>query len=81
MTTLPADEDYAHSVLAIFRAHKLHARQTLRVKDVRTDFLTRRFGYDPDFSAAIDFAIASGWLTLEGDRLRLSAAGDAEGAC
>ncbi len=49
-----------------------------KVADVRADFLLRRFGFDPDFSAAIDFAVASGWLTLEGDRLRLSERGDAE---
>jgi hypothetical protein len=78
MPTLPADDDYAHSLLTIFRAHRLHARQSLRLSDARADFLSQRLGYDPDFSAAVDFAIASGWLTLELDRLRLSERGDAE---
>ncbi len=78
MPTLPADDDYARSVLTIFRAHRLHARQSLKIGEVRADFLLRRLGYDPDFSAAVAYALDSGWVTLEGDRLRLSVRGDDE---
>jgi len=78
MPMLPADDDYAHSVLTIFRFRRLRARQTLRLEDVRADFLLRRYGYEFDFSAGLDFAVESGWLTREGDRLRLSERGDAE---
>jgi hypothetical protein len=78
MPILPADDDYAHSVLALFRVRRLHARQSLQLRDAREDFLARRFGYDPDFSAAVAYAVASGWLTLEGGWLRLTERGDAE---
>lgn len=80
MAMLPADDDYAHSVLTIFRARHLRARQTLSVSDVRAQFLTQGLGFAPDFIAAIAFAVESGWLTLEGDRLRLSVRGFDEAA-
>jgi hypothetical protein len=78
MATLPADEDYARALLAIFRAKKIGLRQSLRVGEVRTSFLARNMGTLSDFEAAVDYAITCGWLWRGFDSLRLTGPGDEE---
>ena len=41
MARLPADEDYARALLAVFKAKKVGARQTLRLSEARAAFLFR----------------------------------------
>ena len=39
MASLPADEDYARSVLAIFGSRRAEARESLPLRDVEAAFL------------------------------------------
>jgi hypothetical protein len=78
MATLPADEDYARAVLAIFRARKVHERESLRVGDVEAAFLLQNMGRPADFEAALDYATSQGWLARALDRVRLMAPGAEE---
>jgi hypothetical protein len=75
MTTLPADEDYARAVLAIFQAEKVRARQCLRIADVKAAFVARNMGRPADFEAALEYAIGQGWMAPALDMLRLTASG------
>jgi hypothetical protein len=72
MASLPADEDYARSVLAIFGARHVHARQSLPASDVEADFLAHNMGRQADFEAALEYATSQGWLALGLDRIRLT---------
>jgi hypothetical protein len=78
MASLPADEDYARSVLAIFGARHVHARQSLPVSDVEADFLAHNMGRQADFEAALEYATSQGWLALGLDRIRLTGSGAEE---
>ena len=78
MTTLPADDDYARAVLAIFQARNVRARQCLRVGDVKAAFLVQNMGRPADFEAALDYATSQGWLALGFGMLRLTAPGAEE---
>lgn len=75
MTTLPADEDYAKAILAIFHAKGVRPRQTLNAEQVKIEFVTRRMGRQPDYEAGLEYAMNRNWLTLELDRIRLTEAG------
>ncbi len=78
MPTLPADEDYARALLTLFRIAQIRARQCLDAGFARDEFLAHNLGRDSDFSAALDYAAAQGWITLEWDRIRLTTAGHSE---
>ncbi len=78
MTCLPADEDYARAVLSIFKARRIRARQSLRLGEVRRDFLLKNMGRLADFEAALQFATSRGWLALALDMLRLTPPGAEE---
>jgi hypothetical protein len=78
MTILPADEDYARAVLSIFKARRIRARQSLRLGEVRRDFLLKNMGRLADFEAALQFATSRGWLALALDMLRLTPPGAEE---
>ena len=76
MAALPADEDYARAVLLIFQARGVQPRQSLRVGEVRTAFLSYNMGRAADFDAAIDCAASQGWLSVAFDSIRLASPGD-----
>jgi hypothetical protein len=78
MASLPADEDYARSVLAIFGLRKARARESLAVGDVEAAFLFHNMGKRADFEAALLYATGQGWLTRALDRVRLTALGAEE---
>jgi hypothetical protein len=78
MTTLPADEDYARAVLAIFQARNVKPPQSLRVTDVKAALLAQNMGSPADFDAALEFATGEGWLALAFDRIRLTVSGAEE---
>ena len=78
MATLPADEDYARAVLAIFSASKAHVRQSLRLSDVEAAFLRQNMGRPADFEAALEYATSQGWLARTLDRVRLMGPGEDE---
>ena len=52
MASLPADEDYARSVLAIFSSKNARPRESLAVSDVKAAFLTQNMGSPADLEAA-----------------------------
>ena len=56
MAILPADEDYARALLAIFKAKKIGVRQTLRLREARAAFLFQNMGRLADFDAALQYA-------------------------
>ena len=56
MSRLPADEDYARALLAIFLAKKIGARQTLRLSEAKAFFLQANMGRLADFEAALLYA-------------------------
>jgi hypothetical protein len=72
MSTLPADEDYAMSLLTIFRSAGIRARQSLRAAQVNRDFLTLNLGRQADYQAALAYAQERGWLSAEFGMIRLS---------
>ncbi|MGO8797619.1 MAG: hypothetical protein ACLQE9_11200 [Roseiarcus sp.] len=75
MTTLPADEDYAKAILAIFQARGVRPRQTLNAEQVESEFVARHMGRRPDYEAGLDYAMDRHWLTLELNAIRLTEAG------
>jgi hypothetical protein len=78
MASLPADEDYARSVLAIFVLKNVRARESLAYGDVEAEFLAQNMGGRADFEAALAHAASEGWLTRALDRIRLSTLGAEE---
>jgi hypothetical protein len=53
MASLPADEDYARSVLAIFGLKNVRPRESLAVSDVKAAFLVQNMGSPAVFEAAL----------------------------
>jgi hypothetical protein len=78
MASLPADEDYARSVLAIFGLKNLRLRESLAVSDAKAAFLCQNMGRPSDFDAALEHAASEGWLTRSFDRIRLTTLGAEE---
>jgi hypothetical protein len=78
MASLPADEDYARSVLAIFGARGVRPRESLAVGDVEAAFLVQNMGSSADFEAALQHAASEGWLMRSLDRVRLTVLGAEE---
>ncbi len=61
---LPADEDYAHALLALFADAGVRPGESLSAGRAGHDFLERNFGRAADFDAALAHAVARGWVTL-----------------
>jgi len=78
MPTLPAHEGYARAVLSIFQARGVRPRQSLRVGEVKTAFVSHNMGRAADFDAAIEYAESQGWLSVAFDYIRLTVPGDEE---
>ncbi len=78
MATLPADEDYARALLAIFSSRDVRARQSLKLSDVQASFLVQNMGRPADFEAALQYAAAEGWLARSLDMVRLTQPGAEE---
>jgi hypothetical protein len=78
VASLPADEDYARSVLAIFCARNVRRRESLALSDVSAAFLVQNMGRPADFEAALQHAAAEGWLMRSLDRIRLTTLGAEE---
>jgi hypothetical protein len=78
MASLPADEDYARSVLAIFGARGVRPRESLAVGEAKAAFLVQNMGRPADFEAALRHATTEGWLTRSLDRIRLTTLGAEE---
>jgi hypothetical protein len=78
MASLPADEDYARSVLAIFSLKNVRARESLAVSDAKAAFLIHNMGRPADFEAALQHAASEGWLTRSLDWVRLTTLGAEE---
>ncbi len=76
MPTLPAHEDYARAVLSIFQARGVRPRQSMRVGEVKTAFLSHNMGRTADYDAAIEYAASQGWLSVVFDSIRLASPGD-----
>jgi L-fucose isomerase-like protein len=78
MASLPADEDYARSVLAILSLRNIRAQESLALREVEALFLDQHMGRPADFEAALLHAASQGWLTRALDRVRLTALGAEE---
>jgi len=78
MASLPADEDYARSLLAILGARNVRPRESLAVSDAKAAFLVQNMGSAGDFDAALQHAASEGWLTRSLDRIRLTTLGAEE---
>ena len=78
MASLPADEDYARSVLAIFAARGVRPRESLAASDVEATFLVQNMGSPADFEAAVQHAASEGWLMRSLERIRLTTPGAEE---
>ena len=78
MRTLPADEDYARALMTLFADAGLRAGQSLAADPLGRMFGEHNFGATSDYRAALDYAVASGWLAPALGRIRLTAAGFAE---
>jgi len=75
---LPADEDYARALLALFADARTRPGESLPAVRVSRDFLERNFGRAADYEAALAHAVARGWVKVALDRLRLTETGHAE---
>ena len=75
---LPADEDYARALLALFAAAGTRPGESLPVGRIGNDFVERNFGRAADHEAALAHASQRGWVKIARDRLRLTASGFAE---
>ena len=78
MLMLPADEDYAKSLLTIFSAHAVRPGQSLRASEVSREFLLKNLGRPYDYDAAVSYSEVRGWIRREMDWLRLTGGGFAE---
>ena len=78
MASLPADEDYARSVLAIFGLKNVRARESLPLGDIEAAFLVQNMGRPADCEAALLYATSQGWLARALDRVRLTTLGAEE---
>jgi hypothetical protein len=78
MGSLPADEDYARSVLAILSLKNVRPRESLAVNDAKAAFLVHHMGRPADFEAALQHAASQGWLTRSLDWIRLTTLGAEE---
>ncbi len=78
MSSLPADEDYAKSLLTIFSAHRLRPGQSLKAREVSQEFLARNLGRPFDYQAALDYSEEQGWVRRELDWIRLTRVGWSE---
>ena len=72
MASLPADKDYARSVLAIFGLKNVRARESLPLNDIEAAFLVQNMGRPADLEAALLYATSQGWLARALDRVRLT---------
>ena len=75
MASLPADEDYARSVLAVFGLKNVRPRESLAVSEAKAAFLVQNMGRPADFEAALEHAAGEGWLMRSLDRIRLTTLG------
>jgi hypothetical protein len=75
---LPADEDYARALMALFAAAGARPGESLPADQIARDFALRNFGRAEDYEAAVAHAIARGWVKIAIGRLRLTPAGFAE---
>ncbi len=78
MASLPADEDYARSVLAIFGIWNVRPRESLALDDLMGAFLVQNMGTPADFEAALQHAAAEGWLARSLGNIRLTSLGAEE---
>jgi hypothetical protein len=78
MASLPADEDYARSVLAIFSVKNVRPQESLGRGDVEAEFVAQNMGSRPDFEAALAYAASEGWVACTLDRVRLTTKGAEE---
>ena len=78
MASLPADEDYARSVLAIFGLKKVRPRESLAVGDAEGRVSGSEHGQPGRLEAALQHAASEGWLTRSLDRIRLTMMGAEE---
>jgi hypothetical protein len=78
MASLPADEDYARSVLAIFGLRSVRARESLPLRELEAAFLTEKMGRPADLEAALLYATSQGWVTRALDKVRLTTLGEEE---
>lgn len=78
MASLPADEDYARSVLAVFALKHVRPRESLARGEAEAEFQAQNMGSRADFEAALAYAASEGWLTGALDRLRLTTQGAEE---
>jgi hypothetical protein len=72
---LPADEDYAMSVLSIFRSARIGPHQSLDAKRVENEFLVNNMGWQADYQAGLDLAVNRKWLKIELNTIRLTEKG------
>ena len=79
MATLPADEDYARAILAIFHASHVRCGQTLKANLVQSEFAARNMGAQADYDAGLRYAIDHKWLRLDLSMLRFTEAARDEG--
>jgi hypothetical protein len=75
MFTLPADEDYARSILSILCARHLRPGETLSVTATNQDFLAKNMGRPIDFHVAVAYCADQEWVKLQNGMIRLTALG------
>ena len=75
---LPADEDYARALMALFAAAGTRPGESLPAGRIGSEFVERNFGRAEDYQAALAHAVERGWVKVALDRLRLTSAGFAE---
>ena len=75
---LPADEDYARSVLSIFQFKKIRARQSLSIDEAEVAFQNLNFGRPTDFKAALAYGTDRGWFWVGFGRVRITGDGHDE---
>ena len=75
---LPADEDYARALMALFAAAGARPGESLPAGRIGHEFVEQNFGRVADYEAALAHAIERGWVKIAFDRLRLTPAGFAE---
>jgi hypothetical protein len=77
-TMLPADEDYARALMALFAAAGTRPGESLPAGRIGHNFVERNFGRAADYEAALAHAVERGGVKIALDRLRLTPAGFAE---
>ena len=75
MAEVPFSDESARAILAIFAARNVRGGEILMAGAVNISFLSNPRHRAEDYAAGLSYAIEKGWVTVEGNMIRLTETG------